>query len=246
MDPFLHDAAILQLFEPRGAPAVDAAIASMPGVSLALAIDLCIRHSLVSRLERLLFPSLPSSSPSFSSSLSETEATVLARTLLLLLQLDDSFSTDPQGLASLACVHGTETSAADAYFPPPPSHPCSTIRRVGIFFAQHCRLDLVRRLLDGCRCPPPAARPPSLPPSLPRSRQREEEAVFLSLLLRDPKLTIEIALAAGRPEAAAAVVAGRQEREEGGEEEEERVVRAWNEFLQEQGSEVRINGRRNP
>jgi hypothetical protein len=59
-------------------------------------------------------------------------------------------------------------------------------------------------------------------------------------------LTIEIALAAGRPEAAAAVVAGRQEREEEEEEEEERVVRAWNEFLQEQGSEVRINGRRNP
>ncbi|EWM25599.1 hypothetical protein Naga_101119g1 [Nannochloropsis gaditana] len=214
MDPFLHDAAILQLCEPRGASAVDAAIAFMPGVSLALAIDLCIRHSLVSRLERLLFPSLPSSSPSFSSSFPpETEATVLARTLSLLLQLDDSFSTDPQGLASLACVHGTETSAADAYYPPPPSHPCSAIRRVGLFFAQH---------------------------------GREEEAFFLSLLLRDPKLTIEIALAAGRPEAAAAVVAGRQEREEGGEEEEERVVRAWNEFLQEQGSEVRINGRRNP
>jgi hypothetical protein len=57
---------------------------------LALAIDLCIRHSLVSRLERLLFPSLPSSSPSFSSSLSETEATVLARTLLLLLQVRQS------------------------------------------------------------------------------------------------------------------------------------------------------------
>jgi len=43
-------------------------------------------------------------------------------------------------------------------------------------------------------------------------------------------LTIDVALAAGRPEAAAAVLGGGKGGREGGKEEEERVVQAWKEL----------------
>lgn len=89
-------------------------------------------------------------------------------------------------------------------------------------------LDLVRRLLDGCRRRLSRSVPPSLSPHLPD--EVGSDALFLALLLHDPSLVIDVALASGRREAAAAVLSGGNGGREGGTEDEKKIMQAWKEL----------------